>query len=46
VRLDDKARRVRGKGTIKVAAEENPLRFLVSHYDEPDSAAHAATADT
>lgn len=29
VRLDDKARRVRGSGTITVAAEERPLHFLV-----------------
>jgi len=29
VRLDDKARRLRGKSTIAVAAEEQPLHFLV-----------------
>jgi diacylglycerol kinase (ATP) len=46
VRLDDKARKTRGKGTISVAAEEKPLRFLVPHYDEPDSATHAGAADT
>jgi diacylglycerol kinase family enzyme len=46
VRLDDKARRVRGKGTISVAAEAEPLRFLVSHYEEPDSAAHAGAGET
>lgn len=38
VRLDDKARRTRGKGTITVAAEPEPLRFLVSRDGEAASA--------
>lgn len=42
VRLDDKARKTKGKGTIAVAAEEKPLRFLVS---AGDAAGHEAHAD-
>jgi hypothetical protein len=43
VRLDDKARKLRGKGTIAVAAEAEPLRFLVPRREGEEYAGHAAT---
>lgn len=46
VRLDDKARKVRGKGTISVAAEAEPLRFLVPHYNEDEDAGQTVGAQT
>lgn len=35
VRLDDKTRKLRAKGTISVAAEPEPIRFLVSPDEDP-----------
>jgi diacylglycerol kinase (ATP) len=46
VRLDDKARKIRGKGTISVAAEEKPLRFLVPSSEEGDGAGHAVASQS
>ena len=45
VRLDDKARKMRGKGTISVAAEDAPLHFLVSQREGEEYVAHAAASE-
>lgn len=48
IRLDDKTRKLRGKGTIAVAAEEQPIRFLVPPGDMEEAghsvAGHAPSA--